>query len=89
MKQTRTQIPFDTSGDAPGGCGQIKICVYGKTEQQARERYVRACNESRLLRVEEERQESNRFVIKWVERMTSICDVLQFARWGNKKKNDK
>ena len=88
MKPSRSYIPYDTSGDAPGGCSQIKICVYGKTEQEARERFARACNESRLLRVEEETQEAHRFVIKWVERMTQLCDVIQFSGWRNKKKND-
>jgi len=88
MNTNKSRIPYDTSGDAPGGCGQIKICVYGKTEQQARERYARACNEARLIRVEEERQEPNRFMIKWVERMTSLCDVIEFAGWRNRKKKN-
>ena len=90
MKSSKSYIPYDTSGEAPGGSGVIGVCVYGKDEQQARERFKGACNEARLLGNEETHQEPNRVVIKWRERMTGLCDVIEFSGWGKKKKmNDR
>tara|TARA_A100001391_G_C5023602_1_gene266516 strand:+ start:90 stop:353 length:264 start_codon:yes stop_codon:yes gene_type:complete len=84
----KTSVPKSEHGEPPRGNSNIKVSVWGRTPEQAIDRYRLGYNPSRQIGEEVLERVGNRWRVTWSEQV-GLAEVVTFFGWKKRKKGDK
>jgi len=80
----KTSVPISEHGEPPRGNSNIKVCVWGDSQEEVMARYDAACNKAREIGDYTSDEIGVRWRVCWMEEV-GLAEVVKFPWRRNKK----